>query len=60
MPDFPSLYLDLAYKCATTFFPGYKQPEEFGYDFKDWVSPYTKTAHALDGIAVVLQDWSSE
>ena len=56
----PSLYLDLAHKRASTCFPGYKQPEEFGYDFKDWVSPYTKTAHAFDGIAVVLQDWSSE
>lgn len=35
------------------------QPEDFGYDFRDWVSPYTKGAHALGGVAIVLQDWSS-
>jgi hypothetical protein len=34
-------------------------PEDFGYDFRDWVSPYTKTACRLGSVAVVLQDWAS-
>jgi hypothetical protein len=36
------------------------QPEDFKYDFRDWVSPYTKGAHTSESLAFVLQDWSSE
>ena len=39
--------------------PNYEQPEDFGYDFTTWVSPYTKSANALGGFAFVLQDWAS-
>ena len=53
-------YTALAKIRATSRWPGYKQPEDFGYDFRDWVSPYTKGAHTLGGVAIVLQDWSSE
>jgi restriction system protein len=52
-------YLDLACHRVTSRWPGYQQPEDFGYDFREWVSPYTKGAHALGGIAIVLQDWAS-
>lgn len=52
-------YLDLARKRVETVWPPYKQPEDFGYDFKDWVSPYTKGANRDGGIAIVLQDWAS-
>lgn len=38
----------------------YKQPEDYGYDFNDWVSPYTKGAHSLNSITLVLQDWASD
>ncbi len=55
----PGEYLDLATERVNARWPGYRQPEEFGYDFRDWVSPYTKGAHRLHGIALVLQDWSS-
>jgi hypothetical protein len=55
----PKAYLDLANERVNTRWPGYAQPEDFGYDFREWVSPYTKGAHTLGGIAVVLQDWSS-
>ena len=56
----PSLYYELSQKRVAARWRGYKQPEDFGYDFREWVSPYTKGAHSLGGIAVVLQDWSSE
>ena len=36
------------------------QPEQFGYDFQDWISPYTKGACTTGGLAIVLQDWASE
>ncbi len=39
---------------------GFLQPESFGYNFRDWVSPYTKGACKPHGIAIVLQDWASE
>ena len=55
----PQAYRELAASRATARWPGYLQPEDFGYDFRDWVSPYTKSAHAFGGVAVVLQDWSS-
>ncbi|HEY6527322.1 MAG TPA: uracil-DNA glycosylase family protein [Cellvibrionaceae bacterium] len=39
---------------------GYKQPEDYGYDFTGWISPYTKGAHRGNSIALVLQDWASD
>ena len=56
----PRAYRELADRRVAAKWPGYLQPEDFGYDFRDWVSPYTKGAHALGGIAIVLQDWSIE
>lgn len=56
----PAAYRALALKRSSTRFNGYKQPEDFGYDFREWVSPYTKGAHMMGHIALVLQDWSSE
>ena len=55
----PTGYAELAKQRVDTQWPGYKQPEDFGYDFRTWVSPYTKSAHALGGVAIVLQDWVS-
>jgi len=52
-------YLDLAEKRVNTHWPPYKQPEDFGYDFREWISPYTKGAHSTGGLAIVLQDWAS-
>ncbi len=55
-------YLELAEKRVKTKFndysKSYSQPEEYGYDFKKWVSPYTKGANVIGGIAIVLQDWT--
>lgn len=56
----PLEYLTLARKRAKTSCSPYKQVEAFGYDFSNWVSPYTKGAHSFDGFALVLQDWASE
>ena len=50
---------ELAQSRVQARWPGYQQPEDFGYDFRDWVSPYTKPACTLGGIALVLQDWAS-
>ena len=55
----PKEYRDLAKLRVETRWPDYQQPEDFGYDFRDWVSPYTKTACRLGSVAVVLQDWAS-
>lgn len=55
----PSEYLALAEERVNYKLSGYGQPEDYGYDFKEWVSPYTKGAHQLGGIAIVLQDWAS-
>ena len=55
----PNQYRDLARKRVETRWTGYQQPEDFGYDFREWVSPYTKTACRTGGIALVLQDWAS-
>ena len=52
-------YLALAEARVNTVWPPYHHPEEFGYDFRDWISPYTKGAHRTGGIAIVLQDWAS-
>jgi len=53
----PPDYLKLAARRADEPYDGYLQPEDFGYDFRDWICPYTKGAHAIGSIAVVLQDW---
>lgn len=37
----------------------HRQPEELGYDFREWVSPYTNGAHTFGGLALVLQGWAS-
>lgn len=58
-PSLPKEYRELARSRVQTRWPGYQQPEDFGYDFREWVSPYTKTARTLGGIALVLQDWAS-
>lgn len=52
-------YLALAAKRVATVWPPFQQPEDFGYDFRSWVSPYTKGANTIGGIAIVLQDWAS-
>jgi len=56
----PSSYVELAAQRVACAPSGYKQPEDFGYDFRDWVSPYTKGACKPGGVALVLQDWASE
>ena len=55
----PPEYLELAEERASTCWLPHKQPEEFGYDFRTWVSPYTKGAYKYGGLAFVLQDWAS-
>lgn len=56
----PDAYADLARKRASNPPPeNCKQPEDFKYQFEDWISPYTKGACATGGVAVVLQDWAS-
>lgn len=55
----PIEYLNLAKERASSCWQNYTQPEDYGYDFRNWVSPYTKGAHKFGGIAVILQDWSS-
>jgi uracil-DNA glycosylase len=56
----PPDYLALAMARSATEWSPYLQPEDFGYDFREWVSPYTKGAHHIGGVALVLQDWASE
>lgn len=55
-----SAYRALAAERAEMDCAPHRQPEEFGYEFSDWVSPYTKGANRTDGLAFVLQDWASE
>ena len=52
-------YLDLAAERSAVRSKRYGQPEDHGYDFRSWVSPYTKGSNASGGIALVLQDWAS-
>lgn len=54
-----SEYLQLAARRVAKKWEPYLHPEDFGYDFRNWVSPYTKTAHTMGSIAIVLQDWAS-
>lgn len=51
-------YEELAKKRLDTDW-GYAQPEDYGYDFRAWVSPYTKTCYQYGGLLLVLQDWAS-
>jgi hypothetical protein len=55
----PPEYLALAEERASAECSPHRQPEDFGYDFRTWVSPYTKGAHTCGGLALVLQDWAS-
>jgi hypothetical protein len=52
-------YLALAEERVAAQCSPHRQPEDFGYDFRTWVSPYTKGAHKFGGLALVLQDWAS-
>lgn len=52
-------YLALAAERRAVRSALYGQPEDHGYDFTSWVSPYTKGANMSGGIALVLQDWAS-
>lgn len=54
------LLLRLARKRAASRWDGYRQPEDYGYEFSDLVSPYTRTAGNVDAdVMLVLQDWAS-
>ena len=52
-------YLALAAERRAVRSELYGQPEDHGYDFASWVSPYTKGANTTCGFALVLQDWAS-
>jgi restriction system protein len=52
-------YQELSQARASARYLNYGQPEDFGYDFRQWISPYTKGAHATGSVAIVLQDWAS-
>jgi uracil-DNA glycosylase len=52
-------YLALAAERVAMQCAPHRQPEDFGYDFRTWVSPYTKGANKTGGPMLVLQDWSS-
>jgi len=55
----PKSYLALAEERVNYKLEDYFQPEHFECNFTEWVSPYTKGAHEMGGVAVILQDWSS-
>jgi len=52
-------YLNLATQRYATRPGPFKNPEDLGFDFRRWISPYTKCAHTIGDIAIVLQDWGS-
>ena len=52
-------YLTLALRRYACRPESFKNPEDLGFEFRQWISPYTKCAHTPGGIAVVLQDWGS-
>lgn len=58
-PRMPHAYLALAEERAATNCRPHAQVEHFGYDFREWISPYTKGAQKRGGFAIVLQDWAS-
>lgn len=51
----------LAQKRVASRWEGYGQPEDYDrYDFRELVSPYTRTAGNVDAeVMLVLQDWAS-
>ena len=52
--------LDLARLRVQTRWKGYLHPEDYGYDFRDLVSPYSRTAGNVNAdVMLFLQDWSS-
>lgn len=54
-----SEYLALAAERVAMQCSPHRHPEDFGYDFRTWVSPYTKGANTPGGPVLVLQDWAS-
>ena len=53
-------YTQLATYRRISRWDGYRQPEDYGYDFRQFVSPYTKTAGNHDAdVMLILQDWAS-
>jgi len=55
-----SNYAELARRRLTTRWGDYGHPEDYGYDFRDFVSPYTKSACNLRAdVMLILQDWAS-
>ncbi|MSQ15507.1 MAG: hypothetical protein EXR50_06560 [Dehalococcoidia bacterium] len=51
---------ELAHLRVQTQWRGYRRPEDYwGYDFRDLVSPYSRTAGNVDAnVMLFLQDWS--
>lgn len=56
------LLRQLARRRCCESWPGYRHPESyFGFDFRDFVSPYTKSAGNVNAeVMIVLQDWASD
>jgi restriction system protein len=52
-------YQDLAKKRVDSVPRSFRNPEHLEFDFRQWVSPYTKGAHGKSGVMIVLQDWGS-
>jgi hypothetical protein len=51
---------ELARYRVASVWDGYGQPEDYGYDFRDLVSPYSRAAGNVNAaVMVVLQDWAS-
>jgi len=54
------LLKELAHERVYSRWPGYTQPEDYGYDFSELVSPFTKSAGNVDAdVMLFLQDWAS-
>ena len=60
IPSLPRAYKALAARRSMSAPDGYLQPECFGYEFREWVSPYTKGACTPGYVMLILQDWASE
>lgn len=53
-------YRELARKRTEFVWEGFGHPEDYGYDFREYVSPYTKgAANFRSETMIVLQDWAS-
>jgi len=52
-----------SFRCAadlSIYQHPYMQPEQLGFDFKEYVSPWTKAANNVDArVMLIAQDWSS-